>query len=176
MLFLFRSAPEVEKRIHSKLFRKFWRSRGTKEPAYITVHAFTKTHKPTCIFRPACIWIWLVFVFGLHTCESCASSSVQGKWGASECNPKWGKIPDAIFLFYRAGLPPLYFLFQALTVLVFSRLWSVWSGAWKMFCIKVALEAPLDLPHAIKVIFPMFLLRPWVGSRQTVLEYGHALV
>ena len=36
MLFLFRSAP-VEKRIHSKLFRKFWRSRGTKEPAYITV-------------------------------------------------------------------------------------------------------------------------------------------
>ena len=38
MLFLFRSAPEVEKRIHSKLFRKFWRSRGTKEPAYITVH------------------------------------------------------------------------------------------------------------------------------------------
>jgi len=39
MLFLFRSAPEVEKRIHSKLFRKFWRSRGTKEPAYITVHS-----------------------------------------------------------------------------------------------------------------------------------------
>ena len=37
MLFLFRSAPEVEKRIHSKLFRKFWRSRDTKEPAYITV-------------------------------------------------------------------------------------------------------------------------------------------
>ena len=37
MLFLFRSAPEVEKRIHSKLFHKFWRSRGTKEPAYITV-------------------------------------------------------------------------------------------------------------------------------------------
>ena len=37
MLFFFRSAPEVEKRIHSKLFRKFWRSRGTKEPAYITV-------------------------------------------------------------------------------------------------------------------------------------------
>ena len=37
MLFLFRSAPEVEKRIHSKLFRKFWRNRGTKEPAYITV-------------------------------------------------------------------------------------------------------------------------------------------
>ena len=43
MLFLFRSAPEVEKRIHSKLFRKFWRSRGTKEPAYITV--FNKTNK-----------------------------------------------------------------------------------------------------------------------------------
>ena len=40
MLFLFRSAPEVEKRIHSKLFRKFWRSRGTKEPAYITVPEF----------------------------------------------------------------------------------------------------------------------------------------
>ena len=39
MLFLFRSAPEVEKRIHSKLFRKFWRSRGTKEPAYTTVVA-----------------------------------------------------------------------------------------------------------------------------------------
>ena len=37
MLFLFKSAPEVEKRIHSKLFRKIWRSRGTKEPAYITV-------------------------------------------------------------------------------------------------------------------------------------------
>ena len=44
MLFLFRSAPEVEKRIHSKLFRKFWRSRGTKEPAYITVvHGATAT-------------------------------------------------------------------------------------------------------------------------------------
>ena len=127
-------------------------------------------------FRRACIWIWFVFVYGLHTCESCASSSVQGKWGASECNPKWGKIPDAIFLFYRAGLPPLYFLFPALTVLVFPRLWSVWSGAWRMFCIKVALEAPLDLPPAIKVIFPMFLLQPWVGSRQSVLEYGHALV
>ena len=41
MLFLFRSAPEVEKRIHSKLFRKFWRSRGTKEPAYITVIILT---------------------------------------------------------------------------------------------------------------------------------------
>ena len=41
MLFLFRSAPEVEKRIHSKLFRKFLRSRGTKEPAYITVINFT---------------------------------------------------------------------------------------------------------------------------------------
>ena len=40
MLFLFRSAPVVEKRIHSKLFRKFWRSRGTKEPAYITVVIF----------------------------------------------------------------------------------------------------------------------------------------
>ena len=37
MLFLFRSAPEVEKRIHSKLFRKFWMSRGIKEPAYITL-------------------------------------------------------------------------------------------------------------------------------------------
>ena len=35
---MFRSAPEIEKRIHSKLFRKFWRSRGTKEPAYITVN------------------------------------------------------------------------------------------------------------------------------------------
>ena len=45
-----------------------------------------------------------------------------------------------------------------------------------MFCIKVALEAPLDLPPAIKVIFPMYLLRPWVGSRQSALEYGHALV
>ena len=29
--------PKLKKRIHSKLFRKFWRSRGTKEPAYITV-------------------------------------------------------------------------------------------------------------------------------------------
>ena len=29
MLFLFRSAPEVEKRIHSKWFRKFW-----EEPGY----------------------------------------------------------------------------------------------------------------------------------------------
>ena len=43
MLFLFRSAPEVEKRIHSKFFRKFWRSRGTKEPAYITVHTHNCT-------------------------------------------------------------------------------------------------------------------------------------
>ena len=30
--------PKLKKEIHSKLFRKFWRSRGTKEPAYITVH------------------------------------------------------------------------------------------------------------------------------------------
>ena len=29
--------PKLKKEIHSKLFRKFWRSRGTKEPAYITV-------------------------------------------------------------------------------------------------------------------------------------------
>ena len=29
--------PKLKKRIHSKLFRKFWRNRGTKEPAYITV-------------------------------------------------------------------------------------------------------------------------------------------
>lgn len=43
MLFLFRSAPEVEKRIHSKLFRKFWRSRGTKEPAYITLYVSSLT-------------------------------------------------------------------------------------------------------------------------------------
>ena len=47
MLFLFRSAPEVEKRIHSKLFRKFWRSRGTKEPAYITV-----TLSDFCLEKP----------------------------------------------------------------------------------------------------------------------------
>ena len=32
--------PKLKKRIHSKLFRKFWRSRGTKEPAYITVQYF----------------------------------------------------------------------------------------------------------------------------------------
>ena len=32
--------PKLKKRIHSKLFRKFWRSRGTKEPAYITVNNF----------------------------------------------------------------------------------------------------------------------------------------
>ena len=30
--------PKLKKRIHSKLFRKFWRNRGTKEPAYITVY------------------------------------------------------------------------------------------------------------------------------------------
>ena len=30
MLFLFRSAPEVEKRIHSKFFRKFWEEPGYK--------------------------------------------------------------------------------------------------------------------------------------------------
>ena len=29
--------PKLKKGIHSKIFRKFWRSRGTKEPAYITV-------------------------------------------------------------------------------------------------------------------------------------------
>ena len=45
MLFLFRSAPEVEKRIHSKLFRRFWRSRGTKEPAYITVYCWANISK-----------------------------------------------------------------------------------------------------------------------------------
>ena len=49
MLFLFRSAPEVEKRIHSKLFRKFWRSRGTKEPAYITVIEL-------CIIQYEALW------------------------------------------------------------------------------------------------------------------------
>ena len=30
MLFLFRSAPKVKKRIHSKLFRKFWEEPGYK--------------------------------------------------------------------------------------------------------------------------------------------------
>ena len=30
MLFLFRSAPKVEKRIHSKFFRKFWEEPGYK--------------------------------------------------------------------------------------------------------------------------------------------------
>ena len=29
--------PKLKKESTSKLFRKFWRSRGTKEPAYITV-------------------------------------------------------------------------------------------------------------------------------------------
>ena len=51
MLFLFRSAPEVEKRIHSKLFRKFSRSRGTKEPAYITVIAISTYYWPTSIAK-----------------------------------------------------------------------------------------------------------------------------
>ena len=41
---------------------------------------------------------------------------------------------------------------------------------------KSGIGSALDLPPAIKVIFPMFLLQPWVGSRQSVLEYGHALV
>ena len=58
MLFLFRSAPEVEKRIHSKLFRKFWRSRGTKEPAYITVFSF----------------LYLYFlIFISYACQGCIS-------------------------------------------------------------------------------------------------------
>ena len=35
--------PKLKKRIHSKLFRKFWRSRGTKEPAYITVFLVSVT-------------------------------------------------------------------------------------------------------------------------------------
>ena len=30
MLFLYRSAPKVEKRIHSKFFRKFWEEPGYK--------------------------------------------------------------------------------------------------------------------------------------------------
>ena len=38
--------PKLKKRIHSKLFRKFWRNRGTKEPAYITVINYD-------IFRPS---------------------------------------------------------------------------------------------------------------------------
>jgi len=41
MLFLFRSAPEVKKKIHSKLFRKFW-----EEPGYTraNLHYCTWTH------------------------------------------------------------------------------------------------------------------------------------
>ena len=72
MLFLFRSAPEVEKRIHSKLFRKFWRSRGTKEPAYITVLRLelelliTEHHPPSteCVFAAGGCLKW----FNHHSC------------------------------------------------------------------------------------------------------------
>ena len=63
MLFLFRSAPEVEKRIHSKLFRKFWRSRGTKEPAYITVYG------AVCLFFGVVVLEWSnsKFVWSFNT-------------------------------------------------------------------------------------------------------------
>ena len=58
MLFLFRSAPEVEKRIHSKLFRKFWRSRGTKEPAYITVLCVNSPRFPKLQRQRPSRWGW----------------------------------------------------------------------------------------------------------------------
>ena len=75
MLFLFRSAPEVEKRIHSKFFRKFWRSRGTKEPAYITVeHTVNecgRAARGSCL-SSACVDIlksfFELYIFGRQVC------------------------------------------------------------------------------------------------------------
>ena len=67
MLFLFRSAPEVEKRIHSKFFCKFWRSRGTKEPAYITVVRISH----------------IVVFFGL---QGLSSTTAKQEFASSLCN------------------------------------------------------------------------------------------
>ena len=75
MLFLFRSAPEDEKRIHSKFFRKFWRSRGTKEPAYITVeHTVNecgRAARGSCL-SSACVDIlksfFELYIFGRQVC------------------------------------------------------------------------------------------------------------
>ena len=48
MLFLFRSAPEVEKRIHSKIFCKFWEEPGYKRAdlTYCTALQATKIKRP----------------------------------------------------------------------------------------------------------------------------------
>ena len=46
MLFLFRSAPEVKKRIHSKLFRKFWEEPGYKRAnLHYCRFCFCPTHR-----------------------------------------------------------------------------------------------------------------------------------
>ena len=66
MLFLFRSAPEVEKRIHSKLFRNFWRSRGTKEPAYITVLFMTKM----------CCYFFFTKILSMHKIATAISNEL----------------------------------------------------------------------------------------------------
>ena len=73
MLFLFRSAPEVEKRIHSKLFRKFWRSRGTKEPAYITVDMNPNLGSQ---LSKACESVVLVMDIVGHVLQILASNSI----------------------------------------------------------------------------------------------------
>ena len=53
MLFLFRSAPKVEKRIHSKFFRKFWEEPGYKRTDlhYCTMYVFTITNYSLWYFR-----------------------------------------------------------------------------------------------------------------------------
>ena len=48
--------PKLKNKIHSKLFRKFWRSRGTKEPAYITVFVYLYIYLLSNISRLLLIW------------------------------------------------------------------------------------------------------------------------
>ena len=59
MLFLLRSAPEVEKRIHSKLFRKFWEEPGYKGAGlhYCTDENLSKEMK---CFADS-FYTWLIF-------------------------------------------------------------------------------------------------------------------
>ena len=81
MLFLFRSAPEVEKRIHSKFFRKFWRSRGTKEPAYITVeHTVNECGRAA---RGSCLssaYVWTSSKAFLNSTSSEGKFASQNEW------------------------------------------------------------------------------------------------
>ena len=67
MLFLFRSAPEVKKRIHSKLFCKFW-----EEPGYTRANLHYCTYC-TCWWKSNLAWLCQSPPFG----QQCSHFSIM---------------------------------------------------------------------------------------------------